>query len=338
MSLTIEEKQLKPSPGDISYITGVSILHKKLAMLAELSPESGWPQEVKSYEQDFLNVTNATRAKYNAQPVQLLGSLSDASGYGCRFLANYHLLVHNYPDEPGHPALTFSDRLAQCGYSGAAGENAAYGLLTAQDVVNAFMSEGPGGGHYENMINKLWNACGLGVARDPITGLLYWVQDFGVMPFAGPSPVVTSMMPSHGKVGSDVSLLGRNFIAPIHVVFIGNGGADNREATIKAVTPQTIVATVPEGAHSGLVGMTAQGGYAIAPGEFTVESGSPPPPTNKEPAEGQTWSNNFTKKHVVIMSIIPWKKTRRVYFKKASGGTGTLIISNFKAQYTYVSG
>ena len=61
------------------------------------------------------------------------------------------------------------------------GENAGY--VTGRDgrgsvrwIHRAYMSEGPGGGHYENVVNPGWDRVGVGIVKD---GGAYWeTEDF----------------------------------------------------------------------------------------------------------------------------------------------------------------
>ena len=61
------------------------------------------------------------------------------------------------------------------------GENAGY--VTGRDgrgsvrwIHRVYMSEGPGGGHYENVVNPGWDRVGVGIVKD---GGAYWeTEDF----------------------------------------------------------------------------------------------------------------------------------------------------------------
>ena len=87
-------------------------------------------------------------------------------------------------------------------YSGAIGENIAYGYSMPWTTINAFLcdkygstcasdSPGPGGydGHRENIMNSGFREIGTGHAQETLN---YWVQDFGGQSSGFQSPVVSA--------------------------------------------------------------------------------------------------------------------------------------------------
>lgn len=86
--------------------------------------------------------------------------------------------------------------------------------------------------------------------------------------FVGPAPVVQTVTPSSGPPGTRLTLRGSRFgsdPARVSVVF------GERTATVVSVAPAELVVTVPEGAPSGRIAVTAGGvGPVLSPADFRV--------------------------------------------------------------------
>ena len=104
-----------------------------------------------------------------------------------------------------------------------------------------------------------------------------------------PAPSITSLAPNTGAVGSVVTINGSNF-GPTQ----GNGGVKfgTLAATITSWSSTSIVATVPSGAVTGSVVVTAAGGVASNGSTFTVTSA--PAITSVTPAAGGGFGSSFT--------------------------------------------
>lgn len=86
--------------------------------------------------------------------------------------------------------------------------------------------------------------------------------------FVGPAPAVTAMSPPAASVGQRVTLRGSNFGTDLGRVQVTVGG---RPAVVSAVTPTELTITVPEGATTGRVAVTASGiGPVDSTTDFTV--------------------------------------------------------------------
>src|SRR3954468_15663072 len=104
-----------------------------------------------------------------------------------------------------------------------------------------------------------------------------------------PAPSIASLAPNTGAVGSVVTISGSNFGQTQ-----GNGGVKfgTVAATITSWSPTGIVATVPTGAVTGSVVVTAAGGVASNGSTFTVTSA--PVITSVAPAAGGGFGSSFT--------------------------------------------
>jgi hypothetical protein len=84
--------------------------------------------------------------------------------------------------------------------------------------------------------------------------------------FVGPAPVVRVMEPTSGPPGARVTLRGDHFGSDASRVAVAFGAAN---ATVVSAAPTVLVVTVPEGAASGRVSVTAGGvGPVLSPTEF----------------------------------------------------------------------
>ena len=79
-----------------------------------------------------------------------------------------------------------------------------------------------------------------------------------------PPPTITSFTPAVGPVGTKVTLIGANFTGTLTVYF--NGIA----ATAVTGTATSLTATVPAGASTGIITVSATGGTGASAGSYTV--------------------------------------------------------------------
>jgi subtilisin family serine protease len=78
-------------------------------------------------------------------------------------------------------------------------------------------------------------------------------------------PTVTGFSPSHGPVGTNVTITGANFNAGTTVKFF-----NNKTATVTVLTSNTLIATVPAGAVTGPIKVSNAAGSSTAPGNFSI--------------------------------------------------------------------
>jgi hypothetical protein len=104
-----------------------------------------------------------------------------------------------------------------------------------------------------------------------------------------PAPSITSLAPNTGAIGSVVTITGTNF-GPAQ----GNGSVKfgTTAATVTSWNPTSIVASVPTGAVTGNVVVTAAGGVASNGISFTVTAA--PAITSVAPAAGGGFGSSFT--------------------------------------------
>jgi hypothetical protein len=104
-----------------------------------------------------------------------------------------------------------------------------------------------------------------------------------------PAPSIASLAPNTGAIGSVVTINGANF-GPTQ----GNGSVKfgTLTATVNSWSPTSIVATVPAGAVTGSVVVTAAGGVASNGVTFTVTAA--PAITSVAPTAGGGFGSSFT--------------------------------------------
>jgi uncharacterized protein YkwD len=98
--------------------------------------------------------------------------LSEAAQGHAEDMAEGEFLSHT-----GSDGSTISDRVDAVGYAFVlAGENAAYGQDTSEEVVAGWLDSD---GHCANMMNEYFTELGVGFAESD-SGVNYWVQVFGL--------------------------------------------------------------------------------------------------------------------------------------------------------------
>lgn len=106
-----------------------------------------------------------------------------------------------------------------------------------------------------------------GVDRDSGFGIVMADAALRSVPPPVP-PTITSFSPTLGPSGTNVTITGSNFKAVTNVTFNGTS------ANFTVVSPTQILAIVPAGATSGVIGVATRTGTAVSPSSFTVQ-GSP---------------------------------------------------------------
>lgn len=145
-------------------------------------------------EDPTIELVNEHRASVGSQPVKKsIGCLTFSAEYKSMNMSGYMYMAH---DDPAPIARSVGQRIAACGYPAydAWGENIAYGFVSPEDVMMAFLSDV---GHKANIENPLWTTIGVGVAMAS-NGLLFWTQDFGTAdgPVPGSPPPPPPPVPS----------------------------------------------------------------------------------------------------------------------------------------------
>jgi len=127
--------------------------------------------EFRFLEQDIINLVNQERTKQGIPKLTEDWQLSRVARIKSQDMIDNNYFSHTSPiyGSPFQMLNSFGIRYT------AAGENIAYGQKTAQQVMNTWMASS---GHRANILNRNYNKIGVGVARDPNNGQLYFTQIF----------------------------------------------------------------------------------------------------------------------------------------------------------------
>lgn len=133
-----------------------------------------------AFEQRVVELVNIERAKVGAAPLKRNSELDYAARYHSRDMYEDNYIDHNTMDRVN------GSLVKQCGpfdriklyYSGYsyAGENAALGYLTPEDVVAGWMASE---GHRGNILKPEYREIGIGYYKGSDTYRVYWTQVFG---------------------------------------------------------------------------------------------------------------------------------------------------------------
>jgi len=130
------------------------------------------------------------------------------------------------------------------------------------------------------------------------------------------APSITSFSPGSGSVGTSVTLTGTHFTGASQVAF--NGTA----ASFTVNSDTSITATVPSGASTGVITVTAPGGLATSATSFTVNTAVPIVVISQVYGgggnSGATYKNDFIELY--------------------NRGTATADLSTYAVQYTSAAG
>jgi uncharacterized protein YkwD len=120
-----------------------------------------------------LSRINALRAQNGAGPLRLDDPLNTFAQAGSEELSQDHA-----------PHKHFITSYASCGCNVNAENQGDPNGWTAEpihqqidDILTMMMSEGPGGGHHDNIVNPQWTRLGVGIVNPG--GALYFTNDFG---------------------------------------------------------------------------------------------------------------------------------------------------------------
>ena len=127
----------------------------------------------------MLNTLNNERAAHHLPALRMNGALvSSAHGHNLA-MANANTMSHQLPGE-----AYFSTRISNAGYNWQmCGENIGWNsdmstggaIALEQDMY----AEGPGGGHYDNIVNSSFRDIGIDVWFDNVHHKLWLTEDFG---------------------------------------------------------------------------------------------------------------------------------------------------------------
>ncbi len=131
------------------------------------------------YEQQVVDLVNLERANNSLPPYKRVTALDEAARYHSADMGQDNYRSHDTYDRSGGSLVYVCDtwtRIDQY-YSGAMGENIAWGYFTPEDVMNGWMNSS---GHRANILSSdNWE---IGVGYAAVNGsdyTRYWTQDFG---------------------------------------------------------------------------------------------------------------------------------------------------------------
>jgi uncharacterized protein YkwD len=133
---------------------------------------------VSALEAKAIEATNAKRATVGCKPLVVDAKLQAAARDHASEMVRLHYFAHSSPsgEDPGERAKRF-------GYTGGVGENIMMGYQgDPVGTINGFWSEGPGGGHHDNIANCGYTRIGLGYDPGnilPAYASGSWAQLFG---------------------------------------------------------------------------------------------------------------------------------------------------------------
>jgi uncharacterized YkwD family protein/spore coat assembly protein SafA len=126
--------------------------------------------EVKSIEQQVVDLVNAERAKAGLSALKVNWELARVARYKSQDMIDNNYFSHTSPVY-GSPF----DMIKSFGLTyRAAGENIAMGQRSAKEVMQGWMNSS---GHRANILNESFNEIGVGVAQNS-SGQYYWTQQF----------------------------------------------------------------------------------------------------------------------------------------------------------------
>ena len=125
----------------------------------------------RSLEQEIIRLVNQERANQGIPALEEDWEVSRVARFKSQDMIDNDKFFHNSPvyGSPFQMLRSFGIRFT------AAAENIAYGQRTAQQVMNTWMASSS---HRANILNRNYNKIGVGVARDPSSGQLYFTQIF----------------------------------------------------------------------------------------------------------------------------------------------------------------
>jgi uncharacterized protein YkwD len=134
---------------------------------------------VSSYAYAVLRQLNAERHAHGLPSLTMNSQLISSAHKHNLAMASHDLMSHQVPGE-----AYFADRILAAGYNYSwAGENVGWnanistaGVLQLETMM---YDEGPGGGHYENIVNKHYTNVGIDVWVDTVHHKVWLTEDFG---------------------------------------------------------------------------------------------------------------------------------------------------------------
>jgi uncharacterized YkwD family protein/spore coat assembly protein SafA len=130
-------------------------------------PDTG---SLAAYEQQVFYLVNKERAARGLTLLTYNTELARMARIKSQDMIDNHYFSHESPTygSPFKMMESFGFKFS------AAGENIAYGQMTAEEVMNTWMNSA---GHRANILSEAYTVIGIGVAKTA-SGTLYWTQEF----------------------------------------------------------------------------------------------------------------------------------------------------------------
>jgi uncharacterized protein YkwD len=126
-----------------------------------------------------LNVLNSERAKHNLPALRMNSQLIASAHSHNLAMAAHNTMSHRVAGE-----ASLGTRISRAGYSWRAvgeniGWNGSMSTSAALSLERMMYDEGPGGGHYENIVSTTYRDVGIDVYLDQQHHQLWLTEDFG---------------------------------------------------------------------------------------------------------------------------------------------------------------
>jgi uncharacterized protein YkwD len=144
-----------------------------LALASGAANAATTPVPAATLEATVIKLTNDARAKNGCAALRTDAKLTLAARAHSADMAKLNYFSHTSKTDNA----TFVTRAKRAGYTGAIGENIAWGYRTAETVTKGWL-DSPG--HRANILNCKAKAVGVGLARKT-DGTPYWTQVFGTV-------------------------------------------------------------------------------------------------------------------------------------------------------------
>jgi uncharacterized protein YkwD len=126
-----------------------------------------------------LNLLNSERAKHNLPALRMNSQLIASAHSHNLAMAAHNTMSHQVAGE-----ASLGTRISRAGYSWRAvgeniGWNGSMSTSAALSLERMMYNEGPGGGHYENIVSTTYRDVGIDVYLDQQHHKLWLTEDFG---------------------------------------------------------------------------------------------------------------------------------------------------------------
>jgi len=129
----------------------------------------------------LLSTINSQRRQHGLPALTMDSRLNASAHQHSLAMAKAGTLSHQLPGEgtPGQRMSAQGVAWTNCGENaGMSGDTGNSGINAASTANRAMMAEGPGGGHYDNLMSSSFNHIGISVLFDPVHHTMWITEDF----------------------------------------------------------------------------------------------------------------------------------------------------------------